>query len=120
MMMVPPCDDNKVGKSGNQIPNPYSHSYIAFHDSDSREEIAGWIMKPMVKTNFPIPQDDVIIHNSSLKSDLDFCYPLSSTCHDSLYCDFPVQSAPPASFSQSLDFRVTGSNCDKIEGRHIT
>ena len=77
------------------------------------EEIPKWLMNPMVKTN-SIPQDDVTIHNSSLESDLDFCYSLSSTCDDSLYHDPSDQSAPPASFSNSLDFCVVGSNCDQI------
>jgi len=38
-MRVPPCDDNKVGKSAIQIPNPSSHSSSTFHDLDPMEEI---------------------------------------------------------------------------------
>jgi len=74
LMWVPPCDDYKVGKSTNQIPHPPSLSSSDFHDSDSMEEILGWLMNPMVNTNSSIMQDDVTIHNSSLESDLDLCY----------------------------------------------
>lgn len=77
-------------------------------------------MKPAMKTNYSILQDDVIVHNSILESDLDFCYPLSSTCHDSLYHDLLEKSIPPASFSHSFDFQVVGPNCDQIQGSHIT
>lgn len=76
-------------------------------------------MNPMVKTNSSIPEDDVTIHNSTLKSDTDFCYPLSSRCHDSLYHDHLDQSDPPISFSQSLDFRVASRTCDQVQGTHI-
>lgn len=77
-------------------------------------------MKPMVKTNFSISQDDVTIHNSSLEFVLDFYHPLSSTCHDCLYHDEPDQSTPPVSFPHSLNLRVVGSNCNQIQGSHIT
>lgn len=103
-MRVSPCDNNKVGKSLNQVPNPYSHSSSTFHDSDPMEKIPEWLMKPMVKTNSSILQDDITIHNYSLESDLDFCYPLSSTCHESLYRDPPDQPNPPSNFPHSLNF----------------
>ena len=71
-------------------------------------------MKPMVRTNFSIPQDGINTHNSILEHDLDLCYSLSSTCHEYLYSDPLDQSSPPASFSHSLDFQVVGSNCDQV------
>ena len=83
-MRVSLYDDNKVWKYANQIPNPSSHSSSAFHVSYLMEEILEWFTKPMVNNNSSILQDDVTIHNSSLESDLYFCYPLSSTCYDSL------------------------------------
>jgi len=70
----------------------------------------------MVKTNSSIPQDDLIVHNSSMNS----CYPLSSTCLDSLYSDPTDQLAPPVGLSQSLDFRVAGSNWNQVQGTHFT
>lgn len=39
LMRMAFCDDNKVGKYANQIPNPSSHSSSTCHDSDSMEEI---------------------------------------------------------------------------------
>jgi len=114
LMWVPSCDSNKVKKSENHIPNPLSHC-SSIHDSNSMEEIPEWIMKPMVKTNSSILQDDLTVHKSSLNS----CYPLSLHAL-ALYCDFPNQSTPPTSFSHSLDFRVAGSNCDKVQGNHFT
>jgi len=53
-----------------------------------------WIAKPMVKTNFSIPQYGINTHKSSIEYSLDLCYPLSSTCHDSLYHDPLDQSTP--------------------------
>lgn len=47
------------------------------------QEIVDWLMKPMVKINSPIQQDNPTVYNSSLNS----YYPLSSTCLDSLYYD---------------------------------
>jgi len=86
-MWVPPYDDYKVWKSKNQIPHESSLSSSAFHDWDSMEEIPKWLMKSMVNTNSSILKDDAIVRNSSLKSDLDFCYLLSYKFHDSLYHD---------------------------------
>lgn len=110
-MWVPPCGDN-------EIPNPYLHPPSIFHGSYSMEEIPEWLMKPMVKTNTSILQDDVTVHNSSLEYDLDFCFPLSSICHDSLYRDMLDQSTPPANFSHSLYFQSIGPNW--VQGSHIT
>ena len=101
-MRVPLSNSNKFGKYENHIPHPCSDSSSIFHDSDSIQEIPEWLMKAMVKTNFSILQDGVIINISSLKYDLDSCNPLKSTCHDSYYCDPPNQFTPPASFSHYL------------------
>jgi len=77
-------------------------------------------MKPMVKTKFSIPQDRINTHKSSIEFYLDFIYPLSSTCHDSLYHDWLDQFAPPTSLSHSLDFQVVGPNCDQVQRSHIS
>ncbi len=37
-----------------------------------------------------------------------------------MYHDLLDQSAPPTSLSHSLDFQAAGSNCDHIQGGHIT
>jgi len=119
-MWLPPCDDNKVWKSANQIPNPSLHPPFASHDSVPMEGNLEWLMKPMVKTNSSTPQDDSSILNLGPKSYSteiiislrDIYHPLSSTCHDSLYHDPPDQFGSPTSPSHSLDFQVVGSNCD--------
>jgi len=87
LMRVPPCSGCKTGKFTNQISNPSSHSSSTLHDSDSMEEISECLMKPIVKTRSSISQDDVTVHNSSLKANADFCYPISSTYPNYLYHD---------------------------------
>lgn len=73
-MWVPLFDSNKFKIYENQLPNPpYHSSFIC--DLDSMDEILKCLMKPIVKTNSSIPQDDLIVHNSGLNS----YYPLSST-----------------------------------------
>ena len=83
-------------------------------------EILEWIMRPMAKTNSSTLQNDVTIHNCNLKCDMDLCYPLPSTVHDSLYHDPLGKSIPSSILSRPLDFRVTSSNCDQVQGSHIT
>ncbi len=51
---------------------------------------------------------------------MDFCYPLPSTGHESLYHDPLGKSIPPSILSNPLDFRVTSSNCDQVRGSHST
>lgn len=119
-MWVPPCVYCEVEKYTNQITNPSPHSSSTFHDSDLMEEIPNFLMKLIMKTNSFIQQDGITIHNFSLESNLDFCHPLSSTGHDSLYHDLCERSIPPTSFSHCLDFCVASSNWDQIQGNHIT
>ena len=93
-MQVPPCDDHKVGKSANQIPNLSSHPSFTFHDSDPMEEILEWFMNPMVKNNLSIPQDDIITHNLNIESDLDTCHHLPCLFHDTLSLNMTNQFIP--------------------------
>lgn len=98
------------------------------HDPDPMEETLEWFMHPMVKVNSSTPQDDPIILNLNPKSHSiesitflrDICHPPSSTCHYSLYRDLLNQFAPPNSYSHSLDYQFVGSNCDRVQGIHIT
>ena len=106
-MWVPPCGDHETGKFANQIYNPSSHPSPA-----PMEQIPEWLTKPMMKAHSSIPQEDVTVHNSNLKADLDLCYPLSSSHPDSFYHDSPDQSASPTNFSHSLYSQAVGSNCD--------
>lgn len=113
-MRVPPCNDNKAGKSVDQIPNPPLHPPSTFHDSDLVEETPKWITKPRVKVNPLIPQDDISTLNNNIEygsiesvtSSRDIFHPPSSTCYDSRYHDFLDQSTPPTSFSCSLNFQL--------------
>lgn len=75
------------------------------------EEIPECLMKRTVKTHASILQDDVIVHKSSLKSNLDFCYHLSSTYRpNSLYHDPLDQSSTLAISLHSLDSQLASSN----------
>lgn len=107
---VPPCSGHKDEKSVQHVPNPFSQS-----SPIAMEEILEWIRKPMVKTHSSILQKDITVHNPSLKADLPLCHPPSFTSHDSL-----DQSVSPASYAPSLDSQSAGSNCDQVQGSHIT
>lgn len=76
LMQVPPCNDHKVMKFAHQITNPSSHPPSAFHDSNPIEETLEWLIFPMVKTNFSIPQDGINTHNSTLEYDSNLYHPL--------------------------------------------
>lgn len=114
-MWVPPCSDRKTGKYVNQISNPSYRSSPTLV-----EEILEWLMKPTMKTHSSILQEDVTLHNSNLKADLDFYYPLSSSHTNSLYHDWLDQFSSPASSPHSLYSQVVDLNCDQVQDNHIT
>lgn len=106
-IQVPPCDDNKIWKYANQIPNPYSYPPSIFHDSYPMEEIMEWFMRPMVNNNSSIPQDDITTHNLCLESNLGNCHPLPSLFHYLLSLDLPNQS-------------LSNISSDQVQGSHIS
>lgn len=109
-MQVPLCNDNKVWKYANQIPNPSSHSPSSFHDSGTMEEVLEWFMKSTVKTNFSISQDDITAHNLSLEYDLDTCHPIPYISDGPLPLNLPNQCLPNLS-----NEHVQGSHILKVE-----
>lgn len=67
-------------------------------------------MKPMVKSNLSIPQDDIITHNLNLEFDLDTYHPLPSLSHDPLSLNMPNQYLPSPTSEQ-----VQGSHISYVE-----
>jgi len=84
------------------------------------EEIAEWLRKPMAKTHSSILQENIILHNLSLKFDLHLCHTSSSISHDSLHHDLLEQSTSKASRAYSLYSQATRSNCSHVQGSLIT
>lgn len=88
-ILMPPCYSVEVGKSINQISNPYSYHSSTFNDSDPMEEILEWFINQVVNTNASISFGDINTHNISFEYDLDSCHALSSHSHNPLPLDFP-------------------------------
>ena len=82
LMWAPRCGDHEAEKCAEHISNPSSRLSPALMD-----KILEWLRKHTMKTHSSIPQEDIIVHNSSIESDMHLFHRLSSTSHESLYHD---------------------------------
>lgn len=105
-MWVPPSGDCEAKEPAQHVPNASSHMSPA-----PMEEIPEWIREAIAKTHSN-SQEDITVHNSSLKFDLPLYHPPTFTSHDSLYHDSLDQSISLAIWAHSLNSQVVGSNCD--------